>query len=81
MIVSDIGVDIIVLEQKGFALHAVAVGGDSVDPAHPKQRFSGPLWEERFNSVIVESGSAARTIAAYIDLNPVRTGIVSDPAE
>ena len=31
----------------------------------------GTLWEERFKSVIVESGIAARTMAAYIDLNPV----------
>jgi putative transposase len=42
---------------------------------------SGTLWEERFKSVIVESGIAARTIAAYIDLNPVRAGMVTDPAE
>ena len=42
---------------------------------------SGTLWEERYKSVIVESGIAARTIAAYIDLNPVRAGMVSDPAE
>jgi hypothetical protein len=42
---------------------------------------SGTLWEERFKSVIVESGVAARTIAAYIDLNPVRAGMVADPAE
>ena len=42
---------------------------------------SGTLWEERFKSVIVESGVAARTMAAYIDLNPVRAGMVADPAE
>jgi REP element-mobilizing transposase RayT len=42
---------------------------------------SGTLWEERFKSVIAESGVAARTMAAYIDLNPVRAGMVSDPAE
>ncbi len=41
----------------------------------------GTLWEERYKSVIVESGTAARTMAAYIDLNPVRAGMVSDPAE
>jgi len=41
---------------------------------------TGTLWEERFKSVIVESGVAARTMAAYIDLNPVRAGMVSDPA-
>jgi REP element-mobilizing transposase RayT len=42
---------------------------------------SGTLWEDRFKSVIVESGVAARTIAAYIDLNPVRAGMVKDPAD
>ncbi len=42
---------------------------------------SGTLWEERYKSVIVESGIAARTMAAYIDLNPVRAGMVSDPAQ
>ena len=42
---------------------------------------SGTLWEERFKSVIVESGIAARIMAAYIDLNPVRAGMVKDPAE
>ena len=42
---------------------------------------SGTLWEERYKSVIVESGIAARTMAAYIDLNPVRAGMVQDPAE
>jgi putative transposase len=41
---------------------------------------SGTLWEQRYKSVIVESGIAARTIAAYIDLNPVRAGMVKDPA-
>ncbi len=46
-----------------------------------KHSRSGTLWEERFKSVIVESGAAARTISAYIDLNPVRAGMVSDPAE
>jgi putative transposase len=42
---------------------------------------TGTLWEERFKSVIVESGVAARTMAAYIDLNPVRAGRVKDPAD
>jgi REP element-mobilizing transposase RayT len=42
---------------------------------------SGTLWEDRFKSVIVEDGVAARTISAYIDLNPVRAGMVADPAD
>jgi hypothetical protein len=31
--------------------------------------------------VLVEAGLAARTVAAYIDLNPVRAGIVGDPKD
>jgi putative transposase len=42
---------------------------------------TGRLWEDRFKSVIVEDGVAARTISAYIDLNPVRAGMVKDPAD
>jgi REP element-mobilizing transposase RayT len=42
---------------------------------------TGTLWEDRFKSVIVEDGVAARTISAYIDLNPVRAGMVKDPAD
>jgi REP element-mobilizing transposase RayT len=41
----------------------------------------GHLWEDRFKSVIVEDGVAAKTMAAYIDLNPVRAGIVEHPEE
>ncbi len=41
----------------------------------------GTLWEERYKSVIVEDGTASRMMAAYIDLNPVRAGMVKDPAE
>jgi REP element-mobilizing transposase RayT len=57
-----------------------------------KQRFSvwynrthdrfGTLWAERFKSVLVEGhGNALQTMAAYIDLNPVRAGLVDDPKD
>jgi hypothetical protein len=57
-----------------------------------KQRYSqyynrrtgrcGPLWEQRFKSVLVEgSRHALATMAAYIDLNPVRAGLVEDPKD
>ena len=57
-----------------------------------KERFSkwynrrnnrrGTLWEERFKSVLVEnSENAISTMAAYIDLNPVRAGLVDDPRD
>jgi putative transposase len=46
-----------------------------------EKKRRGNLWEETFRSVVVEDGLAARTMAAYIDLNPVRAGMVADPAE
>ncbi len=57
-----------------------------------KQRFStwfnkahdrfGPLWSDRFKSVLVEGdGNVLQTMAAYIDLNPVRARIVGDPKD
>ena len=57
-----------------------------------KQRFSiwynrnhnryGTLWAERFKSVLVEANPGIlRTMAAYIDLNAVRAGLVNDPKD
>jgi REP element-mobilizing transposase RayT len=44
-------------------------------------RRTGTLWESRYRSVLVEDGEALRTIAAYIDLNPIRAGLVKDPMD
>jgi len=42
----------------------------------------GTLWEERFKSVLVEESEYAQlVVGAYIDLNPVRAGIVKDPKD
>ena len=57
-----------------------------------KQRFSiwfnhqhgthGTIWASRYKSVIVEDEPESLTrVAAYIDLNPVRAEIVSDPKD
>ena len=57
-----------------------------------KQRFSiwfnhqhgtkGTIWAARYKSVIVEDEPESLTrVAAYIDLNPVRAEIVSDPQD
>ncbi len=47
-----------------------------------RHRRTGTLWEDRFRSVLVEGDERALlTIAAYIDLNPVRAGIVEDPKD
>jgi len=46
-----------------------------------RHKRTGTLWEGRYASIMVEGESRALSaIAAYIDLNPVRAGIVKDPA-
>jgi REP element-mobilizing transposase RayT len=41
---------------------------------------TGTLWEERFRSVVIEGREGAlMTVLAYLDLNPVRAGIVVEP--
>ena len=58
-----------------------------------KQRFScwynrrqpggrvGTLWESRYRSTLVECGETLQAMSFYIDLNPVRAGIVEDPKD
>ena len=56
-----------------------------------KERFSrwfnkrhgrrGTLWQDRYRSILVEDGEALQTMAAYIDLNPLRAGLVRDPKD
>jgi hypothetical protein len=42
----------------------------------------GTLWMDRYKSVMVEGkGEPLHTMAAYIDLNPVRAGLVEDPKD
>jgi putative transposase len=42
----------------------------------------GTLWAERFKSLIVQNRAEdIRAVALYIDLNPVRAGLVDDPKD
>lgn len=56
-----------------------------------KQKFSiaynhqhdrkGTLWEGRFKCMLVGEGEGLRAVAAYIDLNPIRAGLVKRPEQ
>lgn len=41
----------------------------------------GTLWGERFKSVIVENGETLINCLVYIDLNPIRAGLVERPED
>jgi putative transposase len=55
-------------------------GGFAQDYNRRHKRY-GALWSERFKSTLLEGGQAVAAVAAYIDLNPVRAGLCSDPKE
>lgn len=72
--------------------YLLRIGDVSVFVKELKQRFSiwynqrhdrdGALWNGRFRSVLVENRPMVlRTVASYIDLNPVRAGLVVDPKD
>ncbi|MFV0338906.1 MAG: transposase [Chthoniobacterales bacterium] len=79
-------------EKEILARHEARRGDLSSFMKELKQRFSvwynqrigrrGPLWEDRFKSVLIEGmDEALMTVAAYIELNPVRAGLVEDPKD
>ncbi|MEW6039325.1 MAG: transposase [Pseudomonadota bacterium] len=44
-------------------------------------RRSGTLWEGRYRATVVDSERYLLTLMRYIELNPVRAGMVSYPAD
>ena len=44
-------------------------------------RRSGTLWEGRYKSTLVESGYYSLVCYRYIEMYPVRVGMVVDPGE
>jgi REP element-mobilizing transposase RayT len=46
-----------------------------------KYRRQGFFWGGRFKSLIVEDGPTLVNLLAYVDLNPIRAGIVKRPEE
>jgi putative transposase len=42
---------------------------------------TGTLWEGRYKSTLVDSDNYFFTVSRYIELNPVRAGMVAHPAE
>lgn len=43
--------------------------------------YCGHLWQGRFKSIIIRSDSQALQCGKYIELNPVRAGMISDPGD
>jgi putative transposase len=58
-----------------------AVGRRYVRYFNDSQGRSGTLWEGRYRSTVVQTERYLLACMAYIDLNPVRAGLVADPRD
>lgn len=54
-----------------------AVGRRYVRYFNDRQKRSGTLWEGRYKSTLIQSDRYLMACMAYIDLNPVRAGLVA----
>lgn len=58
-----------------------AIGERYVKRFNKTHHRTGTLWEGRFRSSIVDSRGYLLTCQRYIELNPVRAGVVSHPSQ
>jgi putative transposase len=58
-----------------------AVGRRYVRYFNDSQQRSGTLWEGRYRSTLIQTDRYLLACMAYIDLNPVRAGLVAQAAE
>ena len=65
----------------GLPVMMQSVGRSYVRYFNHRHGRTGTLWEGRYRSTIVQSERYLLACMAYIDLNPVRAGMVAQPAD
>ena len=72
-------------EPTGPAHHVSAfmriLAGRQTRHLNRRERRSGTLWEGRFKSSLIDSEAYLLSCYRYVELNPVRAGMVSSPAD
>ncbi len=68
-------------EDGGVSKMMQALGRRYVQYFNFQYKRSGTLWEGRFKSSLVQSEHYLLVCQRYIELNPVRAGMVDDPAD
>lgn len=67
--------------QDGLPHMMQAVGRRYVRYFNDLQQRSGTLWEGRYKSTLIQTERYLLACMAYIDLNPVRAGLVAQPQD
>lgn len=68
-------------DQEGLSRMMQWVGRHYVPYFNKKYGRTGTLWEGRFRATVLDSERYFMVCSRYIELNPVRAGIVADPSE
>jgi putative transposase len=69
------------LTEAGIAKLMQAVGRRYVQYINRSYKRTGSLWEGRYKSSLVQADTYLLTCMRYIELNPVRAGMVNDPGQ
>lgn len=67
------------IDPEGASLLMRNVGQRYVQAFNRRHKRCGPLWNDRFKASVVDSESYLFTCYRYIELNPVRAGMVAKP--
>ncbi|MGJ7495725.1 transposase [Variovorax sp. RT4R15] len=67
--------------QDGLPKLMQAVGRSYVRWFNDRHQRTGTLWEGRYRSTLIQTDRYLLACMAYIDLNPVRAGLVAEPRD
>jgi len=67
--------------EDGISKMMQSIGRQYVRYFNQKYKRTGTLWDGRYKSCLVEAESYLFGLYRYIELNPVRAGMVNDPSE
>ncbi|MBT8137989.1 MAG: transposase [Gammaproteobacteria bacterium] len=67
--------------ERSIALLMQAIGRHYVQPINKRYNRTGTLWQARYKASLVQTDRYLLTCHRYIELNPVRAGMVRHPAE
>lgn len=68
-------------DQKGLGLLMKRLAGRQTRYRNKLEGRSGTLWESRYKSSLVDADQYLLACVRYIELNPVRAGMVAEPGE
>lgn len=67
--------------ERSLPLMMQAMGREYVQRVNARYKRTGTLWEGRYKACLVDNDEYFLTCQRYIELNPVRAGIVATPGE